>query len=1073
MDAIDEFERIIHGVQALRRRMERLACPYQGATGIAAQFYVHQLQTVLRILRDTRVHHLIADEVGLGKTIQSLMVLNAIRLQYGDDFRTVIIVPREEQARQWHEEIQTRAHVVGALDSMNAQTGVRVLWAAKLDKPLEQLHPRYCDFLIVDEIQSLRVDIVDAVVRHANDYPHLLVLTATPDLSSDAKLCQLLKILEPDRVANAIRESKANGSGDDIPESQEDESDADETIDEDTGSEVLQALQRQYESASDHAASNLDLASMPLYQLNSFFAKAWYPFRRLIRSQRRQFPKSLPQRIVQCLTTNPTDAEVRRVELVNSYLRSEIDFGNIDRQALAQRALIGGETLRERVQELIRKGFDPAGDLGDVPSLCNAENGNSRIEELVDWLREFWEHDPKRKVLLTASSNRTIQFLNRQIVMLLPSVGSADVRTDLEVTLLEAANDEKDRTILDVYFDTKIKAFTSGDSQLAIVHDHYSEGYNFQCADAIVFYQIPWNPREIDQWIGRVDRLGRDVTRIEVDVDASVSDGNLTQRNRDRPTSVTIVCIGMGNVFDSELVAVYNQCGVLDSPRVYDPDTSQVMAEWIYSAAVGKDSDALYSVEQVLNLGRESLASGVLDQPDVFGTVHSAVNDFMQLVRSPALEPAISERKFGNFSNSFGRSRGEVEAALTRWLWLLVKQGNYVMFSKDKGNKKYFVFDNTKKGIANLPILDSLSRANYPSIPLFVCRKHIQIPPRSDVSYDWSGAERRKILRFFDHGSDLHEALLDHWIPLGGMTIVERIENEDASELNHQGLGLFLTADSKLKLWNFSLRLKREHLSFDSQLAPGMYLAAIGTHDPARRYRSDELSATAILVGLDDGVNETQKESRKVEVSRHRAGIESDARFVRSTLGVHLLSLAVDRCGKDLSHLVSDLFTFVWTEESRPFCEWLLHPTDLCSQLQTHLHGLLKSRALEYRRLQLGKFRDAICERILLIQVEEHDRLQHIDEQIDAIERRIAEYREFDSERNRDIVNRNLLPKQRLLEERRKLSVRSSEIRVSQLKKCVDEVENPNVDLYVCLVIKIDAIIEPSPTVSPKTEVAQ
>lgn len=1067
LEAIDELERIIHGVQALRRRTERLDSPFQGATGVAAQFYVHQLQTVLRILRDIRVHHLIADEVGLGKTVQSLMILNALRLQYGSEFRTTVIVPREEQARQWHEEIKTRAHVLGELEGEGENASVRVLWAARIQSPLEQLHPNHCDLIVVDEIQSLRAEIVDAVVRYSNDYSHLLVLTATPDLSSDSRVCELMKLLEPDRVALALAELGSEDNADGLVENQEDEYFVIPVFDEAAGHTILQYLRNCYESACNDEAGWLDLAGMPLHELQPFYAKAWYPYRRLVRSQRRHFPRSLPERIVKKLVANPTEAEVRRIRIVNSYLRSGIDFGKVDRHILAQRALIGGEPLRERVQELMRRGLDPAEALGEVPDLCAPNEGNSRLEELIDWLREFWENDPNRKVLVTAASNRTIQFLERQIRLFLPLVGSSVNRTALEIVLLEAENDDKDRTMLDAYYKSKTKSFTTGDSQLAIVHNHYSEGYNFQCADAIVFYQVPWNPGDVDQWIGRVDRLGRDVIKEES------QQQNTNRASRDRPKSVTVVAIGLQGEFDEELIEMYDRTGVLESPRVYEPESIRVLSELLLSAGIRENFSAFSEAEQTLKLGRDSFASGVLDQPTAFGTVELAIESFLGFVKSDAMEPVIPEHKFGAFNNTLGRSRGAFEAAVNRWLWLLVNQNYYVAYSKEKGDKKFYVFDNKKREIAWIPMLDSLFRADNPSIPMFVCRKHLQVPPRNGVRYEWSGVERVKTLRFFDHGCDLHEALLDHWIPLGGLTVTERIADEDTNDLPRQGLSHLLNLRSDIKLWSFKLHLTREHIAFESRLTAGIYLIATGTHDLTKHFNNDGPSAAALLVGLEEDVNDTQAASRMREISRHRAGLMADSRYVRSMFGVCLPQVAVNPNGDDLSELASELVTFVWKDDTRPFCEWVVRPAELCSRLQEHLLMLLRKRVAELRQSQIAPLRAAVHERVLLIQVEENERLQHLDLQIQKIEKRIAEYEEFDSPRNRDVITRNLAPRKRLLEEKRELCSRSREIRVAQLMRCIEEAENPSVVLYVCLDLTIPQIIEPASVDVSSTQVVQ
>lgn len=93
----DPFIDLCLGIQAVRRTVEREIAGLGGATGVAAVPYPHQLANVQRILTDSRIRHLIADEVGLGKTVQTLMVLNALRLQ-NPRHRALILVPGESSA---------------------------------------------------------------------------------------------------------------------------------------------------------------------------------------------------------------------------------------------------------------------------------------------------------------------------------------------------------------------------------------------------------------------------------------------------------------------------------------------------------------------------------------------------------------------------------------------------------------------------------------------------------------------------------------------------------------------------------------------------------------------------------------------------------------------------------------------------------------------------------------------------------------------------------------------------------------------------------------------------------------
>ena len=100
---------MVHGVQALRRRVERDRSALLGALGVAAEPLPHQLANVRRILEAPEIRHLIADGVGLGKTVQTLMILNVLRLA-NPDHRTILVAP-DHLLEQWTREVTVRGHV--------------------------------------------------------------------------------------------------------------------------------------------------------------------------------------------------------------------------------------------------------------------------------------------------------------------------------------------------------------------------------------------------------------------------------------------------------------------------------------------------------------------------------------------------------------------------------------------------------------------------------------------------------------------------------------------------------------------------------------------------------------------------------------------------------------------------------------------------------------------------------------------------------------------------------------------------------------------------------------------------
>ena len=196
------------GVQALRRSTESLSNAIGGALGVAADPYPHQLATVSEILTDVRIRHLIADEVGLGKTVQALMIINALRCQ-DPHHRTVIIAP-ERLIGQWQDETWTRAHVRAALvgtqfyDRAESPPIILVRPKDVMDTETNfNLDPNEQTLLIVDEPQSLQQAALDAIARVSSSYQQLLVLSATPGLSNPRMRETILTMIEPERTALA------------------------------------------------------------------------------------------------------------------------------------------------------------------------------------------------------------------------------------------------------------------------------------------------------------------------------------------------------------------------------------------------------------------------------------------------------------------------------------------------------------------------------------------------------------------------------------------------------------------------------------------------------------------------------------------------------------------------------------------------------------------------------------------------------------------------------------------------------------------------------------------------------
>ena len=212
MTAGNPYVDLCLAVQAIRRDVERVRTPLATVTGVAASIYTHQLANTLRVLSDLRVRHLLADEVGLGKTVQALMVLNALRSQR-TDLRALVVVP-DRLVTQWRDEILTRAHTapVGGDDDSEGAQYIHLAWEALLKQKdadgnpkwsLTDIDPTNYEVLIIDELHRLRADVQDRIVRAAPNFEHIIILTATPAFQRPERHAQIFAVLEPERCAIA------------------------------------------------------------------------------------------------------------------------------------------------------------------------------------------------------------------------------------------------------------------------------------------------------------------------------------------------------------------------------------------------------------------------------------------------------------------------------------------------------------------------------------------------------------------------------------------------------------------------------------------------------------------------------------------------------------------------------------------------------------------------------------------------------------------------------------------------------------------------------------------------------
>src|SRR3954451_4017907 len=211
-------------------------------SGISIEDY--QLEPLVRALRMPRTALLIADDVGLGKTIEAGLVVQGLLLRHRA--RTALVVCPASLLLQWRDEFREkfglefrivdramlgqlrRARGVGAnpfahfprlivsIDWLKGDLGMRLLREAL---PAHPEIPRRYDVLIVDEVHNcapagaggryardtLRTAAIRTLAPHCE---HRLFLSATPHNGYDNSFAALLELLDPHRFARGIKPTK-------------------------------------------------------------------------------------------------------------------------------------------------------------------------------------------------------------------------------------------------------------------------------------------------------------------------------------------------------------------------------------------------------------------------------------------------------------------------------------------------------------------------------------------------------------------------------------------------------------------------------------------------------------------------------------------------------------------------------------------------------------------------------------------------------------------------------------------------------------------------------------------------
>jgi superfamily II DNA or RNA helicase len=514
--------------------------PFQ--SGVEIDWY--QLDPLVRAIRMPRVSLLIADDVGLGKTIEAGLVAQELILRYRA--RRILIVTPADLQRQWREEMRDKfglefrivdrelvrrlrrergIHVnpwthfprlITSIDYLKHETPLR-RFRETLPGPDEPRYPRRYDLLIVDEAHnaapsgrgryatdSLRTSLLRELVPH---FEHRLFLTATPHNGYLESFTALLELLDDQRFARgvrpreeALREVMVRRLKPELPPRFDG-----------TPRFPVRTLEPITVTYSDEErAAHADLARYSELRIANASTQAETFATEFVLKLLKKRLFSSPQAFARTLAKHRETVELARAEKT----RSRTSLGVL-------------RSLADRVDEsyATEEEYEEAEDEAQTSSAAVFHPLAAEEKELLDRLRGWAERastrpDSKASALLELiektcrpggrwSDERIIVFTEyrdtqKWLFDLFAARGlTAGGRTELLFGGMDA--DER----------AQIKAAFRADPEdspvrILLATDAASEGINLQDhCHRIVHYEIPWNPNRLEQRNGRVDRHGQ------------------------------------------------------------------------------------------------------------------------------------------------------------------------------------------------------------------------------------------------------------------------------------------------------------------------------------------------------------------------------------------------------------------------------------------------------------------------------------------------------------------------------------------------------------------------------------
>lgn len=549
----------------------------------------HQLHVLNRAVSDNNVRYILADEVGLGKTIEAGLIIEELKAR--GLIKRILVVCPTGLVTQWSIEMEEKFgekfriilpedydtirkitdnddvygqfdQVISPMDSIKPLEK-RIGWT---EERIEQYNEERIysiinsgwDLVIIDEAHRVAGS-TGEVARYklgnllAAASPYLLLLTATPHNGKTEPFLRLIRLVDEKAFPNMKAVVKEQVAPYVIrTEKREAIDNNGNLLFKNRNTHIVElhwderhSQQRKlYEMVSSYVSKNYNKA------LRNRGKNMWVIFLLI-----------MMQRLVTSSTTAVRQSLQKRIKILEEQAfryesMTEAEFVEIDLE----------ENMEEAIAAIsmdIKSEIEDLNQIVAVAQQAEYQYLDVKVEPLLSIVDDIFAEDKNRKLIIFTEFVATQQYLSK----LLKDRGYF-------TSLLNGSLSIEERNLVLAEF--------REETNILISTDAGGEGLNLQFANYMINYDLPWNPMKIEQRIGRVDRIGQ---QRDVEIYNFVLADTVETRVKD--------------VLEEKLSVILREIGIDKYADVLDSETAGVNFTDAYLNSIRNPRNIEYNIKPI------------------------------------------------------------------------------------------------------------------------------------------------------------------------------------------------------------------------------------------------------------------------------------------------------------------------------------------------------------------------------------------------------------------------------------------------------------------------------------------